>query len=276
MSIKSNRNILKSGIYSFALLLLLLAYSCTKQQPLADQLRKKEKEKEESTTGQLLPVKIEIGKSVMELKYQEEPLLLTEISYPNGEVGKVLYTKTGYPFKFERYKNSKKIQYFIYALDAASKVSKIQNWEDKNGVFVLSQQYTLAYDKQYGINSIKKYDLASEPLGEELLTYSNLGNPQTITFIQKNISNEFSWTYDDKTAIFNQLPFVQVLFLGEENQDLSMGRSNPLSASSHKSPLENKTFSYKYNSSGYPVEITRKKGGSTITMKITYKPVKTG
>ena len=212
----------------------------------------------------------------MELKYQESPLLLTEISYPNGEVGKVLYTKAGSPFKFERYKNSKKIQYFIYALDAGAKVSKIQNWEDRNGVFVLSQQYTLAYDNQYGINSIKKYDMVSEPLGEELFTYSNRGNPQTITFIQKNISNEFSWTYDDKTTIFSKLPFVQVLFLGEEHQDLSMGRSNPLSASSLKSPLENKTFSYKYNSSGYPVEIIRKKGSSTVTMKITYKPIKTG
>lgn len=271
LKIDFNRNNLKIPVYGFAFLLLFFAQACKKQNPLSDSLP--EEEKKEPLKEILIPVKIETGKLVTELKYQEGKSLLNEISYPNGEVCKIVYTKTGYPQRLERYKNNKLFRYFSYALDAEFRISKIQNWDNSSAGLILLNQYVVGYDKQ-SIISTKKYDAVPNLLEEESRTYGTTGNPETTTSIKKSISESRSWTYDDKSGIFSNLPYASLFFLEEAYAELSMGKGNPLSASSLKSPSENKTFSYSYNSNAYPSEITIKKGNSTETMKITYKVIK--
>lgn len=273
LKIDFNRNNLKIPVYGLAFLLLFFAHGCKKQKPWGDSLP--EEEKKEPLKEILVPVKIETGKLVTELKYQEGKSLLNEISYPNGEVCKIIYTKTGYPQRLERYKNNKQLQYFSYALDAKFRISKIQRWNNDNGNLSLAHQYVLGYDKQ-SIISTKKYDLLSNLLEEETRAYATAGNLETTTNIKKNISESRSWTYDDKSGIFSNLPYADLFFLEEAYAELSMGKGNPLSTSSLKSPSENKTFSYTYNSNAYPSEIAIKKGNSTETMKITYKIIKPG
>jgi hypothetical protein len=271
LKIDFNRNNLKFPVYGFAFLLLFFAHGCKKQKPLTDSLP--EEEKKEPLKEILIPIKIETGKLITELKYQEGKSLLSEINSPNGEVWKIVYTKTGYPQRLERHKNNKQLQYFSYALDAEFRISKIQRWDNDNGNLSLAHQYVVGYDKQ-SIISTKKYDPASTLLEEETRAYAATGNPETTTNIKKNISESRSWTYDDKSGIFSNLPYANLFFLEETYADLSMGKGNPLSASSLKSPSEHKTFSYTYNSNAYPSEITIKKGNSKETMKITYKVIK--
>ena len=273
LKIDFNRNNLKLPVYGFAFLMLFFAHGCKKQNPLTDTL--KEEEKKEPLREILIPIKIETGKLVTELKYQEGKPVLNEISYPNGEVWKIVYSKAGYPQRLEQYKNNKQLGYFSYALDAEFRISKIQSWESNNGNLSLTHLYVVGYDKQ-SVFSIKKYDPASNLIEEEILAYATSGNPETITWVKKNITDAQHWTYDDKSGIFSKLPYARLFFLEQTYRDLSMGNGNPLSTSSLKSPSENKTFSYTYNSSGYPSEIIIKTGNSTETMKITYKGIKPG
>ncbi|AOM76161.1 hypothetical protein [Pedobacter steynii] len=253
-------------------LLLSSASGCKKTTSLTSP--PKTEEEQESPETQLLPVKIERGKALINLKYLDDKPVLTEITYPNGEVAKLIYTKTGYLSRLEHYKNNKIVQYFSYALDTEFRISKIQSWNLKDESFSLSHQYTLAYDKQHGINNLKKYDLASDLLEEKILDYSAQGNPVAITLIKKSTSKESIWAYDDRAGIFSNLPYASLLFLEQENQDICMGKNNPLSSITRRSPSENQTFSYTYNNTGYPSEIIRKKGSISETIKITYKAIK--
>ncbi|MNY49622.1 hypothetical protein D3C86_1850620 [compost metagenome] len=109
---------------------------------------------------------------------------------------------------------------------------------------------------------------------EKILDYSAQGNPVTITLIKKSTNKECTWIYDDRTGIFSNLPYATFLFLEQENQDICMGRNNPLSSATLQSPSENQTFNYTYNNSGYPSEIIQKKGGISESIKITYKAIK--
>ncbi|NQX37503.1 hypothetical protein SAMN05421820_103511 [Pedobacter steynii] len=273
LKIDFNRHNLKLPVYGFAFLLLFFAHGCKKQKPLTDALQ--EEERTEPLKEMLIPIKIEIGKLVTELKYQDGKSVLNEISHPNGEVWKIVYTKAGYPQRLEQYKNNKQFRYFNYALDAEFRISKIQSWNKDNANLTLAHLYVVGYDKQ-SVVSIKKYDPASNLVEEETLAYTTSGNPEAIIWDNKNVIDAQRWTYDDKSGIFSKLPYARLFFLEQAYRDFSMGNSNPLSTSSLKNPSENKTFSYTYNSSGYPSEIIIKKGGSTETMKITYRVIKPG
>lgn len=266
-------NNLKFTIYGFAFLLLLFAQGCKKQIPLTGTLP--EEEKKDPLNEMLIPTKIETGKLVTELKYQEGKSLLSEIIYPGGEVCKIIYTTTDLPRRLERYKNKKQVQYFSYALDTESRISKIQRWDDNNNNLVLAHQYTVGYDKQTVV-SVKKYDASSNLAEEETLAYAMSGNPETITWIKNKDTEAQRWAYDDKNGTFTQLPYARLFFLEEIYRDLSMGKGNPVSVSSLKIPSENRTFHYTYNNSGYPSEITIKKGNSTESIKISYKVIKPG
>lgn len=270
LKIDFNSNNLKFPAYGFVFLMLFFGQGCKKQKPLTDALQKEEPLKEI-----LIPVKIETGKLVTELKYQEGKPLLNEVIYPDGALCKIVYTTTNQPRRLERYQNKKQVHYFSYAVDAESRINKIQRWDDSNGNLSLAHQYTVGYDKQTIVN-IKKHDPVPNLLEEETLSYTPSGNPETITWVKKNVTDAQSWNYDNKNGIFSTLPYARLFFLEEAWRDLSMGKGNPLSALSTKNPSEKRTFSYTYNSSGYPSEIIIKKGNSTETMKITYKIIKPG
>lgn len=226
----------------------------------------------------LLPVKMKAAQFEVTLKYLDDlSMFLTEIKSSDGYTSKIAYNKEGYPSKFEKYKNDVLFQTVYYYRDNKKLIDRVTrfDYDAKREIVTPKGYYTLGYDANEQLTSIKNYGITKQLLYEEALTYTADGNIQNNTISGNSAqNNSTNYTYNNKNGIFKHLPYAHLWAIEAENQILHPGKNNRLSNSSTQKPVENSTYSYKHTSSDYPEEMSRTKNKVTEVFKISYKELK--
>ncbi|NRF40261.1 hypothetical protein [Pedobacter foliorum] len=245
---------------------VLLISSCTKNKP-----PKEEKDTpvvKEPLKKVLLPIKLESGNLVINLKYNENSTLISEVKTSDGYRFKPTY-KDELPSQYDKYANKTLIQ-SIYCIRVPNKDLKVTFFNIDGQAYSPTGSLVLKQNLQNQISSILASGSGhSYPYKESECHYSSSGNLSDITIKNSPTNNtSITYTYDEKNGIFKNVQHCQLLFLAINFQLFSADVNNRLSYSNTGTPGENTNFTYQYNADGYPTQFTITK--SKQTFKITY------
>ncbi|MCX2451871.1 hypothetical protein OQX61_11425 [Pedobacter sp. PLR] len=266
--------------YLVALCFILLGYGCQKnEQTPTDPAKDKENPKDPEKPGPpakviMVPSRINSDNLRTEFKYEEETARLNEIVQSDGILTKFLYRPDGSPSRYERYKDSKIQQSLEYMVNKEGQIYKIFLFDSKDNTM---GSWSITYDEEKRIKQLKKYGIDSKLSEEENISYDGLGNAISVVLTKNTKTTTMSTGYDERQGIYQQISYVQLLFLTHSTPQQPrtlLSKTNPLSVDYLPVSTAGTTYAYEYNSNNYPSSLQVKQGTSTEMIKITYKTIK--
>lgn len=221
-----------------------------------------------------LPQKLESKNLNIKLGYRSKTHLLTEVSRSDGYKTIISYTNADRPLKLEKYKNDKLIKLVDYRLDKKQRVIQctLFSFEDEEQSYMPLGDIDLEYDEQDRILSFRFYDDQQQLTRVLIPEYDKEGILSTMQSTSHPGSNmRFEYTYDKQQGIYQELPFLQLFSLELEDCFFSHQKHNVLQRTILQQPANNISYSYTYNTAGFPVSMIVNDGKSNRQFTITYE-----
>lgn len=260
----------KNHLYFFMLFTLLFTLSCKKQKPLAKSPTPEEKQLDQV----FVPVKLESSSLVITLKYKENTAQLIAIESNDGYKIAISYNNKLQLSVLEKYRNNNLYYAAYYETNAQKLVQRANQFEHDPifNSFTPIGFYTLDYNGQQRITGVKYYSSTDQLIRSYSLTYSSSQNLSANTVaIYPNQINQLNYSFDNKKGIASHIAESWLFAFEGKYWFLLSSVNNILSYSNQKTPTENSSFSYEYNTDGYPSKMTITGNKSTQVFKITYK-----
>lgn len=260
-------------VYLGALCCILLSYSCNKNEGAADPSKVKDEEVPIPAAAALVPATIKSQNLLTTFKYEAETNRLTELVQSDGWVTKFFYRPNGSLMEQEHYKNNKLQLQAGHALNKEGLLDKMVLFNhdgSSNG------SYSFVLDEEKRITKINKYDAKSKLLEEQNISYNSLGNITKTLTTNNGKTTTMSSTYDDRPGTYRNIPYFQLLFLVQPQQQSGtiFSNSNPLRMDYLPIGIASTAYTYEYNSNGYPTSVEMTQGSLKETFKLTYKTIK--
>jgi hypothetical protein len=212
------------------------------------------------------PAKLTSGKSVILFSYTKAAALY-KADYGDGDSTLLKFNTSGKPAELSRYANGKMVSTTYYSRDQNGNITKAQIYLVSGNDELKSGSYQIAYSSEGKIANVSYYDKDNRMVEEQVYGYTTAGNLST----QKSTLLTAQYGYDLKNGLFKNAGYAW-LFALEKEGSLFLSVVNNIEQCSY--PLvagKNETFSYSYNTAGYPVAITTSVAGVTATAKVTYQ-----
>lgn len=256
-----------------ALCCILLSYSCSKNDGAEDSARGKDLEKPIPAPIALVPATIKSQNLLITFKYEAETNRLIELVQSDGWLSKFFYRPNGSLMEQEHYKNNKLQQSAGHTLNKEGLLDKLVLFDhtgSSNGF------YAFVLDEEKRIIKINKHDIKGKLFEEQSISYNSLGNIIKTLTTNNGKTTTMSNTYDDRHGIYRNIPYFQLLFLVQPQQQSGtiFSNNNPLRIDYLPIGLPSTVYTYEYNSNGYPTSLEMTQGGVTETFKLTYKTIK--
>lgn len=250
---------------------LICLASCKKSKKLSPEIIDPPQPHE---TRLCIPVKLETTDFTLNLKYNENTALLTEIT--DNDNNKIVFTYNGGKdlFKVEKYRN-KALFYIVYYEWSDQKVISKALTFDYDPIlsrYTPRGSYTISYNQQQKISVVNNYDHNDHLIETTALSYTasmNLAEVITTKYPSAAIVNKY--TFDKKNGICSQMINSELLAYELPYWFFMCANNNILSKINQQSPKENINFTYEYNENGYPSTVKFSKNNVPQNMKITYK-----
>ena len=129
--------------------------------------------------------------------------------------------------------------------------------------------YTLQYDAQKQITSIKTYSARNLLLSTKILSYDAAGNMNN-SVVTAGTEEKSTFTFDQKNGIFKHVDNTQLISFEFQHKLLSSITNNVLSRSGTPA-VNDYSCTYEYQSDDYPSKVTVTEAGIKTVYLITYK-----
>jgi len=216
----------------------------------------------------LVPVKLKSDKLTLTLDYQPGTALLTKISSTDKSHILITYKPTYY--RVEQFKDNVLYHYADFLL-SDNRATRVHSFDSFGRVDVPAGNYTLSYNAADQLASIKEYNASNEFILEYVMSYSALGNLSELKLTDKQgKTSVVDYSYDNKNGIFKNVAHSQLLFLEIAYPFFCPASNNWLSGKNTRIPKAQITYSYSYNSDGYPSRMVAEDITGKQTFDITY------
>ena len=227
----------------------------------------------EPESKRMTPQSLTAENQKIDLAYDADQILLTEIRQSNGTRERIIYKDKHHPKQYQRYLKDE-LQYQVdYIMSTEGLITRaIQNTVSAGGkVMTPMGAYDISYNDDKQIERVDWYD--HQNMLQKSKTYSyNDGKLLTSAAVVIPKGNTETYDYDDKHGIFDQVPFLNVLALENEAFFLKNVQANLKHISNNSQPSEALSFELQYNTTGYPSAIKQtNSSGKSSTYKINYK-----
>jgi hypothetical protein len=221
----------------------------------------------------LIPIKLELDKTVISFKYLQQTGNLTSIENSDGTMELYSYDANNQLNKYERFSNGEKTYAVYYIRDKQGNVIQAnQNKVEYSGTLLTpAGTYKIEYNTDNNVNKVTWYDNSGHILSESIRIYNASGAVLKSTTTGQN-ANVYNYTYDDKNAWCKQVNFSQILSI-ESMNSLFLSSVNNIRTSSEEAGTASETsYTYTYNPNNYPTSwVETDSKGAALTYKITYR-----
>ncbi|SEB08906.1 hypothetical protein [Pedobacter hartonius] len=223
-------------------------------------------------TGQekaLIPLQIGTGKSKITFSYTADNSL-SKVEYGDGTSTVLKYNTSGKPSALMSYQGLELRSFTQYTLDKDGWVVRANKYLVTDQGYDDAGNDVFTYYTASRLSQISHYNLQNKLLGTSQKFYSASGN----VIRDQNSIDALSagYLYDEKNGLFKNAGYAW-LFAAEDGNKLFFSCINNVRACTYVlKPDLNQSFSYTYNTDGYPATVTSVSNGVTVSSKVTYRP----
>lgn len=225
-------------------------------------------------SGRYIPVKFEAKGFILNLKYKGNTALLEEITDSDRNKTVITYTTGQQLYKLEKYSNGD-LFYVVYYEQGDLKVTNkalLFAYNTLSHSYSPSGFYTISYNDQQKMSALNYYNNNNLLIRTDAFSYSRSASLSAInTTTYPGPTDITNYTFDQKKGIGSNIVNSQLLATELEYWFFLCTDNNLLNTANQKSPAENISFNYEYNTNGYPSGVKFTNDNNTQNIRITYK-----
>lgn len=254
--------------YLFLTILLLgpLVFSCKKQNSDVSEDGTGSGIGNDSDLHTIVPLQMGSGTAKLSFSY-DDAQLLSKIDYADGTSAVLLLNSKKQPDMFKIFNGTQVVGRSEYELNEDGLVIGAAQYTYNKLLSVLVGHFTIEYNSKQQPVRIKNYDTKNKLLDERIRTYSSAGN----LLSEESSAGTCTYTYDAKNGLFSNAKNSS-LFAIETGETLLLSVLNNVTVCSNASNSKaNESYSYAYDTRGFPKTISSTKDGKTISTVVSYK-----